>query len=171
MDPFEIVLFPDPKLRIECSTVTEITDELRDQLNRMTETMYQAAGIGLAAPQVGLHQRIIVVDVGHNPEEEKKGQLYQLINPEVVETEGQIDSEEGCLSIPGIRETVPRFERVVVHAYTPEEKEIRIEADGLLSICLQHEIDHLDGKLFIDYLSRVKRQLIKSKLKKIRESS
>ncbi|MCB0323382.1 MAG: peptide deformylase [Bdellovibrionales bacterium] len=163
----DIVLFPDARLREPCDPVTEVTDQIRQQLRDMAETMYDAPGIGLAAPQVGLRSRLIVVDVGSDDEPESPRRLYQLVNPEITASEGQVDSEEGCLSIPTIRETVQRFERISVAALDEQGQPITIDADGLLAICLQHEIDHLNGILFIDYLSKLKQQLIKSKLKKL----
>ena len=164
----DIVLYPDARLREVCDPVTEVTHEVLELLDDMAETMYQAPGIGLAAPQVGSRHRALVVDVG-DPENGETGRLYKLINPEIVSHEGSCDSEEGCLSIPGLRETITRAETVVVTALSPEGEELKIEADGILAICLQHEIDHLDGVLFIDHLSRLKRELVKSKLRKMSE--
>lgn len=168
----DLVLYPDPRLREETTRVEEVTPEIQSLLEDMAETMYDAPGIGLAAPQIGSNLRLCVVDVGSPEEEgdedaEPKPNLYKLVNPEIIKKEGEIDSEEGCLSIPTIREKVKRAERVVVKAQNELGEEIEIEADGLFGICLQHEIDHLDGVLFIDYLSKLKNQLIKSKLKKL----
>ncbi len=173
----DIVFYPDPRLKEECETVSEITDDIRKLLDNMAETMYDAPGIGLAGPQVGSNLRVCIVDVGGSDAEEgdeeeevkpKDGStLYKLINPRIVSKSGEIDSEEGCLSIPTIREKVTRAESVVVQALNERGEELEIQADGILSICLQHEIDHLDGVLFIDYLSRLKLQLVKSKLKKL----
>ena len=164
----DIVLYPDPRLREECEPVQEVSEEIRTLLENMAETMYDAPGIGLAAPQVGSNYRVCVVDVG-DPDEESKSTntLLKLVNPYIVHKEGKIDSEEGCLSIPSVRETIKRYERVVVEALDQDGNEMTIEANGLLSICLQHEIDHLDGVLFIDYLSKIKQQLIKSKMRKL----
>ncbi len=168
----DIVLYPDPRLREETTPVEEITAEIRALLDDMAETMYDAPGIGLAAPQIGSNLRICVVDVGFPEDEddgddEPKRNLYKLVNPRIVAKEGEVDSEEGCLSIPTIREKVKRAEKVVVQALNELGEEIELEADGLFGICLQHEIDHLDGVLFIDYLSKLKKQLVKSKIKKL----
>lgn len=184
----DIVLYPSPGLREKCAPVEEITDEIRALLDDMAETMYHAPGIGLAAPQVGVQQRVIVIDVGGRegepleddeesggeeavevaapPTGESPATLLKLINPEITHAEGSVSSEEGCLSIPGIRESIKRAERVVVEALDEVGEKRVIDAQGLLAICLQHEIDHLNGVLFIDHLSRIKRQLLKSKLKK-----
>jgi peptide deformylase len=172
MPVLEIVEYPDSRLKQECQLVEEVSEETRTLLADMAETMYEAPGVGLAAPQIGILQRIIVVDPGpEDPDdEEAKGQLFKLINPEIVESAGKVDSEEGCLSIPGIRETIKRFERVVVEALDENGQEVTIEADGFLAIVLQHEIDHLDGILFIDHLSRLKQKLVKSKIKKLLEA-
>jgi peptide deformylase len=134
----------------------------------MAETMYDAPGIGLAAPQVGSLIRVCVVDVG-DPEDEtgEVRRLYKLVNPTIVAKEGKEESEEGCLSIPSVRENVTRAEKIIVEALDENGKQLRLEADGLFAVCLQHEIDHLDGILFIDHLSRLKQQLIKSKLRKL----
>ncbi len=167
----DIVEFPDSRLRTKCSPVTEITGEIRAILDDMAETMYCAPGIGLAAPQVGVGQRIIVVDVGSNSDADRPHKLYKLINPEILSVEGSTETEEGCLSIPGIREVVKRPAAVVVKALDPEGKELRIDADGLLAVCLQHEIDHLDGVLFIDHLSRLKQKLVKAKYQKLLRDS
>ena len=163
-----IVIHPSPELRVKCTPVADITEEVRRLLSDMAETMYAAPGIGLAAPQVGADLRAIVVDVGPDEEAGKRARLYKLINPEILETDGLVDSEEGCLSIPGIRESVRRSESVLVRGWDEDGKEVSIEADGLLAVCLQHEIDHLDGILFIDHLSRLKQQLVKAKYNKLR---
>lgn len=168
----EIVEYPDSRLKQDCEIVETLDDSIRELLDNMVETMYDAPGVGLAAPQVGILQRIIVVDPGpEDPEsEETQGRLHKLINPEIVESHGNVDSEEGCLSIPGIRETIKRYEQVVVEALNENGEEVRIEADGFLSIVLQHEIDHLHGVLFIDHLSRLKQKLVKSKIKKMMDA-
>ena len=164
MAVLDIVLFPNEILRTPAIEVEQITKETHKLINDMVETMYDAPGIGLAAPQIGISQRIIVLDVG-----EEDNSLLKLINPEVVEASNQVPSEEGCLSIPGVRETVRRHNNVTVKANTPEGEEITIEAEGLLSFCLQHEIDHLDGVLFIDYLSKLKKKLIQGKLNRLKK--
>lgn len=167
MPPLDILLYPHPALREKCRPVSEIDEEILQLLDSMTETMYEAPGIGLAASQVGSIHRVIVVDVGDDEATGRTGRLYQLINPEIVEAEGSIESEEGCLSIPDVRESVKRSKNIVVRALDRSGKELAIDADGLLSICLQHEIDHLDGILFIDRISRLRRELIKKRLRKI----
>ena len=164
MAVLDIVLYPNEVLRTPATEVEQITKETHKLINDMVETMYDAPGIGLAAPQIGVSQRIIVLDVG-----EEGSSLLKLINPEIIEANNKISSEEGCLSIPGVRETVSRYNNITVKSNTPEGKEITIEADGLLSFCLQHEIDHLDGVLFIDYLSKLKKKLIQGKLNRLKK--
>lgn len=129
----------------------------------MAETMYEAPGIGLAATQVDVHQRVVVIDVS-----EDKSALQVFINPEIIEREGEQVCEEGCLSVPGIYEKVARAERVRVRALDVEGKPFELAAEGLLAVCIQHEIDHLDGKLFVDYLSRLKRDRVRARLEKER---
>jgi len=156
-----ILHYPDPRLHRKAEPIAEITPEIRQLAADMAETMYQAPGIGLAATQVNVLKRLIVVDVS-----ESRDQLLTLINPEVVAKEGEIVSEEGCLSVPGIYEKVKRSERVTVQAQNLDGEWVTIAADGLLAICLQHEIDHLDGKVFVDYLSPLKQSRIRAKLAK-----
>lgn len=163
----DIIIYPDPRLREKCIPVSEITDETRRLLDDMAETMYHAPGIGLAASQVGSLYRAIVVDIGEDEETGRKGRLYKIINPVILQEEGSTETEEGCLSIPKIRDVVSRFSRVVVEGLDESGKPLSIDATDLLAICLQHEIDHLNGILFIDRLSHLKRELIKSKLKKL----
>lgn len=141
--------------------VVAVDDTIRKLVSDMAETMYEAPGIGLAATQVNVHQRIIVIDVS----EDKSG-LIALINPEIVERDGEQTGEEGCLSVPGIYEKVTRAEHVRVRALNERGERIEIEAHGLLAVCVQHEIDHLDGKVFVEYLSNLKLNLIKRKLAK-----
>lgn len=160
----DVVLFPNELLRTPATPVENISKETHELIANMVETMYDAPGVGLAAPQVGISQRIIVVDVG-----EENSSLLKLINPEIIKTGEKVPSEEGCLSIPGIREIVQRHQTVIVKANTPEGEETTIEAEGFLAFCLQHEIDHLDGILFIDYLSKLKKQLIKGKLNRLKK--
>ena len=164
MNPLEIRLFGDPILREECVPVEGVDDEIRVLIERMMETMYAAEGIGLAAPQVGVARRLFVYDV-RQPEHPPG----VLINPRVVAEEGRSKEEEGCLSIPGLAAPVERPERVVMVGLDAEEREVRIEADGLLSRCLQHELDHLDGVLFLDHLSPLKRRMLLSKWSKREE--
>lgn len=167
MGKLEVLTYPDPKLRQKAEPVREVTPEIRRILNDMAETMYEAPGIGLAGPQVGVLQRIIVVDVGADEETGRASHLYKLVNPQIKDRSGHIEYEEGCLSIPDIREVVKRSGSVTVEALDEEGRPVKIEAEGLLAVCLQHEIDHLDGVLFTDRLSFVKRELIKSKLRKL----
>ena len=165
MPILDIVLYPDPILKQPADEVEKVDAALRKLLEDMAQTMYAAEGIGLAGPQVGVSKRIAVIDVS----EDGKG-LMSLINPEIVERAGKTPSEEGCLSIPGFRETITRNETVTVRALNEKGEQIEIKADGLLAICLQHEIDHLDGVLFVDHLSRLKREFFKRWLKKQAES-
>ncbi|MCL4159598.1 UNVERIFIED_CONTAM: hypothetical protein GTU68_034488, partial [Idotea baltica] len=158
----KITNYPEPILRERAEEVETFDAELAQLLSDMAETMYDAPGIGLAGPQVAELKRITVIDVG-----EGGPGLLKLVNPRIVESEGKVVSDEGCLSIPGIHESVNRFEKVLVEAQDENGEELSIEADGLLGICLQHEIDHLDGILFIDYLSQLKKQLIKKKLRRM----
>ncbi len=166
----DILIHPDPQLRVKCRPVTDITPQIRTLLADMAETMYAAPGIGLAAPQVGSEHRLLVLDVGDDEESARRGRLYKLINPEIRSRSGKTESEEGCLSIPGIRETIKRSASVVVQGVDESGNDLTIEAEGLLAICLQHEIDHLDGILFIDHLSRLKQQLVKAKYSKLRSA-
>lgn len=156
-----ILHYPDARLHKVAQPIQEFTDALRQLIVDMGETMYAAPGIGLAATQVDVHQRLIVVDIS-----ESKDQLLALINPRVVEAHGKAIREEGCLSVPGIYEEVERPEHIVVEALDQQGKPLRFEATGLLAVCIQHEIDHLDGKVFVEKLSRLKQTRILSKLKK-----
>ncbi len=144
--------------------VADIDGVVATTLDDMVETMYAAPGVGLAAPQIGLSQRMIVLDVDH---ENKGKQLLKLVNPVIAESEGEVLWEEGCLSVRDYQAEVLRAERVLVKAWTTDQKEIEIEGTGLLAVALQHEIDHLNGTLFIDRLSRLKRDLYKRRLKKM----
>ena len=159
----EILHFPDPRLRNVARPVEEVDDEIRQLVDDMFETMYDAPGIGLAAIQINVAKRVIVVDVS-----EDKSEPLCLINPEILEKEGEETMDEGCLSVPGVYEKVQRAERVRVRALDRDGKSFEMEVDGLLAVCIQHEIDHLDGKLFVDYLSNLKRQRIRKKLEKQR---
>jgi len=157
----ELVKYPDPRLHQDCELVTKFDGELSQLLDDMFETMYQADGIGLAAPQIGVLQRITVIDVSSDGEEQ-----FALINPEIIEKTGSVSSEEGCLSIPGYRDTLKRSEQVTVRAQDRTGEVFELAADGLLAICLQHEIDHLHGVLFTDKLSRLKKEFFKRWFKK-----
>jgi peptide deformylase len=156
--------FPDDVLKQPAEPVANIDAKLNALLDSMAQTMYAAPGVGLAAPQVGESVRAVVLDTEH---EDPGKHLLKLINPKIVESEGKITWEEGCLSVIDYSAEVERAARVLVRAWTPEEKEIEIEADDLLAVALQHEIDHLEGKLFIDRISRIKREFYRRKLKKM----
>lgn len=156
-----ILQYPDDRLHTVAQSVTEFDDRIRTLVNDMAETMYQARGIGLAATQVNVHERVVVMDIS-----EERNQLRVFINPVITNKEGDTNYEEGCLSVPGIYEAVHRAERVTVEAYDEHGKKFVLEAEGLLAICVQHELDHLLGKVFVDYLSPLKQNRIKTKLKK-----
>lgn len=157
----EILHFPDPRLRKKAHPVDKVDDQIRQTVGDMLETMYAAPGIGLAATQVNIQQQIIVMDVS-----ESKNEPLCLINPVIVTKEGNEEMQEGCLSVPGIFETVQRAEKITVKAIDENGNAITQEANGLLAVCIQHEMDHLDGLLFVDYLSPLKRERIKKKLLK-----
>ena len=156
-----ILHFPDPRLRTVAKAVTNFDDELRHLVSNMFETMYEAPGIGLAATQVDRHIRLLVMDVS-----EGRNQPRCLINPEILEADGKEESDEGCLSVPGFYEKVQRAEHIRVRAYNEKGELAEFEADGIEAVCIQHEMDHLEGKLFVDYLSNLKRNRIRSKLVK-----
>ncbi len=157
----QILEYPDPRLRTKAEEVTTVNNKLRALIDDMFETMYAAPGIGLAATQVNVHKRLIVIDVS-----EDKSEPLVLINPSIKEIDGEISHEEGCLSVPGQYESVDRVENIEVTALDRNGDEFTMQADGLLSVCIQHECDHLEGKLFVDYLSNLKRQRIRKKLLK-----
>ncbi|HSH28457.1 MAG TPA: peptide deformylase [Thiohalobacter sp.] len=163
MSRLEILHFPDPRLRNRAEPVAEVDGEIRRLVDDMFETMYAAPGIGLAATQVNVARRVLVIDIS-----EEGNQPRVFINPEILETSGTEQMQEGCLSVPGIYETVQRADRVRVRALDRDGQPFELEAEGLLAVCIQHEIDHLDGKLFVDYLSGLKRQRIRKKLEKER---
>ncbi len=158
----DVLRFPDERLRTVAAPVETFTPELQQIVDDMFETMYAEEGIGLAATQVDIHQRIIVIDVSENREDP-----LVLINPEVIEQCGSTGIEEGCLSVPEHRALVPRAEQLTIRALDRHGKSFELEADDLLAICIQHEMDHLVGKLFVDYLSPLKRQRIRQKLEKM----
>lgn len=157
-----ILHFPDPRLRNVAQPVATVDDDIRTLVDDMFDTMYSAPGIGLAAVQVNVPKQIIVIDIS----EERDSPLC-LINPKILERQGRVETEEGCLSVPGIYETVQRSERVRVQALSQAGEPFTLETDGLLAICVQHEIDHLSGRLFVDYLSELKRQRIRKKAQKL----
>ncbi|MBC9072885.1 peptide deformylase [Thauera sp. CAU 1555] len=156
-----ILRYPDPRLHTRAAPVTTVDDEIRTLVRDMAETMYEAPGIGLAATQVNVHKRVVVIDVS-----EDRSALMAFINPEILERDGEQVCEEGCLSVPGIYEKVTRAEHVKVRALNGDGEPFELEADGLLAVCIQHEIDHLDGKVFVEYLSPLKLNRIKTKLAK-----
>jgi len=161
-----ILRYPDARLHKLAAPVTVFDDGLRKLVADMAETMYAAPGIGLAATQVDVHKQVIVVDVS-----ERRDSLVVLVNPEIVEAIGESDIEEGCLSVPGIYELVPRAERVKVRAYDQNGKAFTLDVQGLLAVCIQHEMDHLLGKLFVDYLSPLKREMVRKKLLKAKRAA
>jgi peptide deformylase len=162
-----ILRYPDARLHKTAAPVTVFDDALRKLVADMTETMYAAPGIGLAATQVDVHKQVLVVDVS-----ERRDSLIVLVNPEILDATGLSDIEEGCLSVPGIYEMVERAERVKVRAYDQNGVPFTLEAQGLLSVCIQHEMDHLKGKVFVDYLSQLKQQRIRARLaKQLRKSA
>lgn len=157
----DILHYPDPRLRTVAKPVDTVDDAIRALVDDMFETMYEAPGIGLAATQIDVHQRVVVMDL---TEDRSEPQVF--INPEILASGGSCKGQEGCLSIPGFYDDVPRAEWVHVRALDQHGQTFELETDGLLAICIQHEIDHLDGKLFIDYLSELKRKRVRKKLEK-----
>jgi peptide deformylase len=158
-----ILEYPDPRLRTVARRVETVDDEVRALVADMLETMYAAKGIGLAATQVDVHRRLLVVDVS-----EERTEPLALVNPEVIARDATGLHQEGCLSVPGVYEDVERAQRIRVRALDRDGQSFELDAEGLLAVCIQHEIDHLDGKLFVDYLSELKRQRIRKKLDKDR---
>jgi peptide deformylase len=166
MAKLTILEYPDPRLRTKAVPVERVDETLRGLIDDMFETMYAAPGIGLAATQVDRHLRLVVIDTS-----EDKSQPLVLVNPEIIERAGSLEVEEGCLSVPGIFDRpTARSEQVRVRALDRDGKPFELDADGLLAICIQHELDHLDGKLFVDYLSELKRNRIRRKLEKDRRN-
>jgi peptide deformylase len=167
MPMLNILRYPDARLHKLAAPVTVFDEALKKLVADMAETMYAAPGIGLAATQVDVHKQVIVVDVS-----ERRDSLVVLVNPEIVEATGESDIEEGCLSVPGIYELVPRSERVKVRAFDQNGNAFTLEAQGLLAVCIQHEMDHLQGKVFVEHLSQLKQQRIRAKLaKQLRKSA
>ena len=157
----EILHYPDPRLRNRAEPVTEVDDQVRQLVGDMLETMYAAPGLGLAAVQVNAAKRVITIDMSENGD-----QPLILVNPEILVQSGAVETEEGCLSVPGIYEFVTRAEWIRARALGRDGEPFEFEAEDLLAVCVQHEIDHLDGKLFVDYLSQLKRQRIRKKAHK-----
>ncbi len=154
-----ILHYPDPRLHKIAAPVKRVDDKIRKIIKDMADTMYAAPGIGLAATQVDIHLRVIVIDIS-----ETRDQLQTFINPEIISAEGEAECEEGCLSVPGIFEKVTRAAKVMVSALEENGKQRKLEADGLLAVCIQHEMDHLIGRVFVEKLSRLKQQRIVAKL-------
>lgn len=163
MTRLTILEYPDPRLRTAAAPVAVVDDAVRELAADMLETMYASKGIGLAATQVNVHRRLLVIDVS-----EERDQPHVFVNPEVVARDQVGSYQEGCLSVPGIYDDVERAQKIRVRALDRDGRPFELEAEGLLAICIQHEIDHLDGKLFVDYLSELKRQRIRKKLEKER---
>jgi peptide deformylase len=166
MAKLEILTFPDERLRRRAEVVEQVDDSVRQLVDDMLETMYEAPGIGLAAIQVNVPKRVIVIDTSDD-----KSQPLCLINPEILVRSGEEQMDEGCLSVPGFFETVTRAEQVTVRALDRDGQPFELTTDGLLAVCIQHEIDHLDGKLFVDHISALKRQRIRKKLEKERRQA
>ena len=156
-----ILCYPDPRLRTKAATVPAVDESIVRLIDNLLETMYAAPGIGLAATQVNVHKRVLVVDVS-----EQRDQPLAFVNPVIESAEGMQERDEGCLSVPGFYEPVQRAERIRVHALNQRGEPFTLEAEDLLAVCIQHECDHLEGKLFVDYISKLKRGRIRSKLRK-----
>jgi peptide deformylase len=161
MSILPILIYPDERLHKVAKKVDLITESIRKLIKNMAETMYAAPGVGLAATQIDVHLRIIVIDVS-----ETHDQLLELINPELINSEGETKCEEGCLSVPGIYDKVERAEKITIKALNGKGEEFTLNAEGLLSVCIQHEMDHLQGKVFVEHLSHLKQVRIRAKLKK-----
>jgi peptide deformylase len=161
MAKLAILEYPDPRLRKKAAPVTVVDDALRQLADDMLETMYAAKGVGLAATQVDVHKRLIVLDIS-----EERDHPLVLINPELLSSQGQGPGEEGCLSVPGIYDKLSRATQIRVRALDRDGKPLEMDAEGMLAVCIQHEMDHLEGKLFVDYLSELKRQMIRRRLEK-----
>jgi peptide deformylase len=167
MPLLNILRYPDARLHKVAAPVTVFDESLKQLVRDMAETMYAAPGVGLAATQVDVHKQVIVLDVS-----ERHDSLVVLVNPEIVEATGVSDIEEGCLSVPGVYDIVERAERVKVRAYDQNGNAFTLEAQGLLAVCIQHEMDHLKGKVFVEYLSQLKQQRVRAKLaKQLRKSA
>lgn len=161
-----ILQYPDPRLKKVAAAVERVDDGIRTLVNNMADTMYAAPGVGLAATQVDVHKQVIVIDTSPT-----RNQLNVFINPQIVESEGVSDLEEGCLSVPGVYDKVPRASRIRVRALDVEGRTFEMEADGMLAVCIQHEMDHLKGRVFVEYLSRLKRSRILTRMRKLERQS
>lgn len=157
----DILIYPDSRLHNKAKPVAQVDSRIQKLIDDMSETMYTAPGIGLAAPQVNVPERIIVVDIS-----DKKDSLLAMVNPEIISSEGEDEHEEGCLSVPGVYAPVKRYKKIRVRALDKDGNSFELDAEGLLGVCIQHEIDHLDGKVFVDYLSHLKQDRIKKKMQK-----
>jgi len=157
----QILAYPDPRLRKVAAPVAAVTPEIQRLIRDMAETMYAAPGIGLAATQVDVHKRIVVIDIS-----EARDDLRVFVNPEILASDGEAECEEGCLSVPGYYERVRRAARVKVRAQDAQGRPFELEADGMLAVCIQHETEHLEGKIFVDHLSALKRQRLAARLRK-----
>ena len=157
----DILIYPDSRLHNKAKPVAQVDSRIQKLIDDMSETMYTAPGIGLAAPQVNVPERIIVVDIS-----DKKDSLLAMVNPEIISSEGEDEHEEGCLSVPGVYAPVKRYKKIRVQALDKDGNSFELDAEGLLGVCIQHEIDHLDGKVFVDYLSHLKQDRIKKKMQK-----
>ena len=156
-----ILQYPDPRLHKRAAPVARVDDSIRNLVRDMAQTMYSAPGVGLAATQVDVHKQVIVIDISPTHD-----QLKVFINPEIVDSRGTSDAEEGCLSVPGVFDTVARAEWIRVRALNAEGNPFELEADGMLAVCIQHEMDHLQGKVFVEYLSPLKRRRILARIRK-----
>ena len=161
-----ILQYPDPRLKKVAAAVERVDDGIRTLVNNMADTMYAAPGVGLAATQVDVHKQVIVIDTSPT-----RNQLNVFINPQIVESEGVSDLGEGCLSVPGVYDKVPRASRIRVRALDVEGRTFEMEADGMLAVCIQHEMDHLKGRVFVEYLSRLKRSRILTRMRKLERQS
>ncbi len=161
MAKLKVLHFPDARLRKKAVEVKQLGENIRNLAQDMLDTMYSEGGIGLAATQINVQKRVVVIDIS-----EQKNEPIYLINPEIIESEGIEESQEGCLSVPGYFDLVQRAEKITFCYQNLQGEQLTINADGLLAICVQHEVDHLDGKLFIDYLSPLKRQRLRKKMEK-----
>ena len=166
MSRLNILRYPDPRLHKIAAPVAEVNDNIRNLVADMAETMYAAPGVGLAATQVDVHKQVIVIDAS-----ETRDQLLTLINPEILAAVGVADCEEGCLSVPGIYEKIARAEHIAVRALGLDGQTFTMEAEGLLAVCIQHEMDHLKGRVFVEYLSRLKQTRIRAKMQKQQRQS
>lgn len=166
MPILSILQYPDPRLKKVASPVERVDEAIRTLVHNMAETMYAAPGVGLAATQVDVHKQIIVIDTSAT-----RNQLNVFINPQIVESEGVSDLEEGCLSVPGVYDKVARASRIRVRALDLEGKQFELDADGMQAVCIQHEMDHLKGRVFVEYLSRLKRSRILARMRKLERKS